>query len=80
MASRKEDDDTLELAIKLVECGLLKNHKNEMPDREEIIGWLLALGEDLGDFVKALQECVEAVIEVVKNDQKSKNLKWGIRA
>lgn len=79
MANRSDEDDTFEMAIKLIQCGLMKNHKNEMPDREEIVGWLLSLGDDLANFVSALQESVQAVIEVIKNDQQTKNLKWGVR-
>ena len=79
MANRSDDEDTFESAVKLIQCGLLKNHKNEMPDKEEIVGWLLSLGDDLPNFVRALQESVQAVIEVIQNDQKSKNLKWGVR-
>lgn len=79
MANRNDDEDTFEMAITLIQCGLMKNHKNDMPEREEIVGWLLALGDDLQDFVKALQESVQAVIEVIQADQKSKNLKWGVR-
>lgn len=80
MSKRSQDKDTFDLAIDLIECGLMKNHKDETPDREEIIGWLLALGDDLKPFVEALQESVEAVINVIKDDQKSKNLKWVVRA
>lgn len=80
MAKRSQSDDTFDLAINLVECGLMKNHKNDMPDREEIIGWLLAMGDDLKPFVEALQKNVEEVINLIKDDQKSKNLKWVVRA
>lgn len=79
MANRKDDDDIFDMAIQLIECGLLKNHKNEMPSRDDIVGWLLSMGDDLPKFVEALQESVSEVLEVIQSDQKSKNLKWGVR-
>lgn len=73
-------EDTMESAINLIYCGLLKHHKNEMPDREVIIEWLLSMGEDIQNFVEELQNCIQEVLNVIENDQKkSKNLKWGVR-
>jgi len=79
MSNRKDDDDTFDIAITLIECGLLKHHKNDMPDREDIVSWLLNMGDDLQKFVEALEDSVKEVLEVIQSDQKSKNLKWGVR-
>lgn len=79
MTTRDEKDDMIEVAIKLIECGLTKHHKNDMPDRDDIVGWLLALGNELPTFVQELQKSVQEVIEVIQSEQKSKNLKWGVR-
>lgn len=79
MANRKENDDVIDIAINLIECGLLKHHKEEMPNRDDVVAWLLALGEDLPKFVEALQDSVQEVLEVIQSEQKSKNLKWGVR-
>ena len=76
---KKDDDDPMESAINLIYCGLMKHHKDEMPDREVIIEWLLAVGEDIKPFVEELQKCIQEVLEVVQADQKSKNFKWGVR-
>ena len=53
MANRVENEDTFEMAIRLIQCGLMKNHKNDMPEREVIVGWLLSLGDDLPNFVNS---------------------------
>lgn len=79
MSNRKDDDDLIDMSISLIQCGLLKNHKDEMPSRDEVIAWLLSLGEDLPKFVEALQESVQEVLNVIQDEQKSKNLKWGVR-
>ena len=79
MANRKDGDETFELAIMLIECGLMKHHSKEMPDRETIVSWLLSMGDELPKFVEALQDSVREVLELIQNDQKSKNLKWGVR-
>jgi hypothetical protein len=76
---KNDENDEMENAINLIYCGLLKHHRNEMPDREVIIEWLLALGEDTHAFISELQQCIQEVLEVVQKDQKSKNLKWGVR-
>ena len=79
LMSVSKNDDLMENAVSLIECGLYKHHKEDMPDRDSIIGWLLVLGDDLKDFVEALQESVEEVLKVIQNDQNSKNVKWGVR-
>ena len=60
---KDEQEDTMESAINLIYCGLLKHHKEEMPDREVIIGWLLSMGQDTKAFVEELQNCITIVQE-----------------
>ncbi len=79
MAERDENDDTFDSAVKLIKCGLLKNHEKDMPTDDDIAGWLLSLGDDLQAFVEALQESVQSVLEIIEKDKKAKNLKWGVR-
>lgn len=66
--------DDIEQAVALIKCGLIKNHKNDMPKDDEIIGWVLAMGEDIKPFAEALQEMVQDVLNSLKTDRK--NLKW----
>lgn len=75
----KDSESTIDLAVRLIECGLIKNHANEVPDRETIISWLFSLGGELQDFVNALKDCVQDVMNIIEQDTKSKNLKWEVR-
>ena len=77
--AEKKEKDTMEVAIALIQCGLMKHHGDELPDRETIISWVLAMGDDLTAFVEELQKCIQEVLEVIQSEQKSKNLKWGVR-
>ena len=74
-------NDEIEVAIDLVECGLLKHHRNDMPSREDIVCWLLELGDQLIEFVQALRSCVDEVVSAIneEHNNKSKNFKWGVR-
>lgn len=72
------DSDGVTSAINLVHCGLIKHHSNEMPENDEILGWLLVLGDELEPFTKELSKCVEEVTTALQNT-KSGNLKWGVR-
>ena len=79
MENYDEKAPTIEIAIKLIQCGLMKNHQHEMPEKEQIVSWLLMLGDDLPKFVEALQESVQEVLKVIESEQKTKNLKWVVR-
>lgn len=74
----KGAQDNLSNAINLVACGLLKHHANGMPSDDEILGMLLALGDDLKPFTEELSKCLEEVITSLKGSQEG-NLKWGVR-
>ena len=76
---KSNDKDEIEGAIDLIYCGLLKHHENDMPDRDEIVGWVLAMGEDIKPFLEELQKSIQKTLELVQSEQKSKNLKWGVR-
>ena len=75
----QENDNDLNTAIKLIQCGLLKHHENELPDEDEIFAWVLAMGDDAQAFVSALKECVEEVLNTIKNDKEQSGFKWGAR-
>lgn len=68
-------DDELQNAIVLIKSGLIMHHKDNLPTDDEIFGWVMALGEDVGEFAKALEEMVQGVLNTFKEDRK--NLKWG---
>ena len=67
--------DGIEQAIVLIKGGLLMHHENDMPTDDDVLGWVLALGDDIGEFAKTLQEMVADVMKTFENDRK--NLKWG---
>ena len=71
----KDDGDEIDQVIALIKSGLVKHHKDEMPSDDEIIGWVMAMGEDLKGFAEALQGMVQDVLTALKADRK--NLKWG---
>lgn len=74
----KSGEDGVLSAINLVSCGLIKHHANELPSDDEVLGWLLAMGDDLEPFTKELSKSVEEVITSLKETQQG-NLKWGVR-
>lgn len=71
--------DGVTSAINLVHCGLIKHHSQEMPENDEILGWLLVMGEDLEAFTQELSKCIEEVTTALQETKKSGNLKWGVR-
>ena len=73
VVSFKGEDD-IDNVVNLVKCGLYKNHSKDLPNDNDILGWVLALGEDVIDFAQALQEMVQDVLDTFKEDRK--NLKW----
>lgn len=70
----KQGNDDLEQVIALIKGGLLLHHANEMPTDEEILGWVIALGDSVKEFAEALKEMVQEVISTFESDRK--NLKW----
>lgn len=70
----KENLDELDQVIALIKCGLIMHHKKDMPDEDEIFGWVMAMGDDIKDFAEALREMVQEALDVIKTDRK--NLKW----
>ena len=72
---KDKETDEIEQVIMLIKCGLEMHHKDEMPEDDIIFGWVLALGDDIKEFAKALQEMVQDVLDTFKSDRK--NLKWG---
>lgn len=78
MSSQNDDESDVEKAVNIIYYGLYKHHKYNMPDKDIIYGWVMALGKDLETFVKELTTCIEEVLTVIKSEQKSGNLKWGV--
>ena len=79
MGSLKDEDSELEQAIVIIYYGLWKHHKNNMPDMDDVYGWVIAMGEgQLKDFVEALRVSIQEVIETVKSEQKQGNFKWEV--
>ena len=72
----KENLDELNQVIALIKCGLIMHHEDDvdMPDEDEIFGWVMAMGDDIKDFAEALREMVQEALDVIKTDRK--NLKW----
>lgn len=71
----KDAGDEIDQAVALIKCGLIMHHKDDMPKDSEVLGWVLALGEDLNNFAQALTGMVQDVLTTLKADRK--NLKWG---
>ena len=74
-----EEKDAFDGAVELIKIGLLAHHKNDMPDDEVITSWIFALGSDLEAFIKEMRNSIDETINAIKQDQQSKNLKWGVR-
>ena len=75
----KNESDAIDVAIKLIRCGLMKHHEKDTPSDDEILGWIMAMGEDAKAFVEALQDAVKDVIETIKADKEQSGFKWGVR-
>lgn len=71
----KNKGDEIEQVVALIRCGLVMHHEKDMPTNNDILGWVLALGEDVKDFANALQGMVQDVLTTLETDRK--NLKWG---
>ena len=78
MEKLNEKESDMEHAIEIVYCGLLKHHKDDMPERDVIFGWVLSMGDKAEGFVQALQGCVQEVLDAVKKETESGNLKWEV--
>lgn len=78
MESQNEKDSEIESAVKIIYYGLYKNHSNDMPDMDDIYGWIIAMGEQLKPFVEALNGLIQDVLTTVKNEQENKGFKWGV--
>ena len=78
MSSLQKHKDGLEQAIDLIYYGLLKNHANEMPERDLIIGWAIAMGDQLKPFAEAVKDLVQDVVTIIQSEQKQGNLKWEV--
>lgn len=71
----KDEGDEIDRAVALIKCGLTMHHKDNMPSDADVLGWVMALGEDLKNFADALQGMVQDVLTTLQADRK--NLKWG---
>lgn len=67
-------DKPIDQAINLIKSGLIMHHKDDMPTDDMVFGWVLAMGKDMEEFAKALQEMVQDVLKTFEEDRK--NLKW----
>lgn len=76
--TKNKSQDGIDTAYDFIYFGLLKNHKDEMPDKDTILGWIVAMGEPQ-EFINAISECVQEVITVIESDKKQGNFKWGVR-
>ena len=80
MTMQNDSDNSIKVATKLIQCGLLKHHEHELPSEDEIVGWVIAMGEDAPKFVEALKTCIDDVLATIKADKENKSgFKWGIR-
>lgn len=78
MQKNKEETD---MAIDTIYYGLLLHHENDMPSRDDILGWLMVIPEeDSEKFVSTLQELVQEVISCIEKDKKQGNFKWEVKA
>ena len=68
---RFKGKDDIDVVVNLIKCGLSKNHEKDMPSDDEIIGWVMALGDDLTAFAEALKELVQDVLNTFENDRKN---------
>ena len=66
--------DELDKVVALIKSGLLMHHANDMPEDDEVYGWVLAMGEDIKPFAEKLQGMVQEVLNALTADRK--NLKW----
>lgn len=78
MSSLSDDESEIEQAINIIYYGLWKHHANEMPEKDLIYGWVIAMGSDLKPFVEELQKSIQEILETVKGEQKQGNLKWEV--
>lgn len=69
-----QSNDEIEQVITLIKGGLMLHHKDNMPNDDEIFGWVMALGEDVKPFAEALQGMVQEVLDAIQSDKK--NLEW----
>lgn len=67
--------DEFEQIVLLIKCGLNMHHKKDMPSDDDIIGWVMALGDDVKPFAEALHNLIQGVLDTFQEDRK--NLKWG---
>ena len=71
---KHQEEDEMDKIVHLIKSGLIMHHENELPSDDEVFGWVMAMGDDIGEFANALQEMVQDVLDTFKNDRK--NLKW----
>ena len=77
-ALTKKAKDPIEMTKQLtalIKCGLIKHHAKEMPSDEDLLGWILAMGEDAKPFMEALIDMVNDIMSTLKSDRK--NFRWG---
>ena len=72
---KKEGVEEIEQVINLIKCGLKMHHADDMPSRDVILAWVMAMGSDIKDFTTALRDLIQGAIEALEVDRK--NLKWG---
>lgn len=77
--SKSDGKDGIEVAYDFIYYGLLKNHKDDMPSKDAILGFLILMNDQQG-FINAVSECVQEVIQSIEKDKKQGNVKWGVRA
>lgn len=66
--------DPIDQVLALIEYGLEMHHKDDMPSRDVIFDWVMALGDSLAEFVEALKDLIQGAIASIEEDRK--NLKW----
>lgn len=69
-----ENKPQIEQVVILIKYGLTMHHEKEMPSNDNILDWVLALGDSQTAFVEALRSLIQGAIASIEEDRK--NLKW----
>lgn len=77
--TNKPNQNGIDMIYDFIYYGLLKNHKDDMPTKEVVTSWIISMGDQAQGFVNELSACVKDVLEVIEQDKKQGNFKWGVR-
>ena len=71
----RNSGDELDQVVALIKSGLLMHHEDDMPTDDLILGWVLAMGDDIKVFAEKLQSMVQEVLNSLKADRKNLKLR-----